>query len=225
MRRAVALALACACCVGEGDTVAVPPPAQLVREGARPVIDRRGDLDGDGTPEVVLVSLSEDPQSFGLPTPYLEVFAYRDGAWRRVFDATTNAPAGEGTPVTMLEASMEGFASGQTVDEVELVDLAGDGSKELVVVVTNLGATAGPLDLWVVSMSSADQLRAEYYLRTDRGGQVTIAEGRVVIEFGVYRRNDPGCCPSTIETRTIGYDPATDGIGVLERDRRRTRAA
>ena len=218
MRRAAALLLASTCVAGGSDP-APPSSESLVRPGARPVISRSGDLDGDGGPELVVASVSEAPNSFGLPTPYLEVFDHRDGEWRRVFDATAQAPPGDGTPAVMLQPAEEGFASAQSVTVLELVDFAGDGSSEIVVAVSNVGATAGPLELWIVSMHG--EPRTEYYVRTERGGNVGVGGERVTLEFGVYRRKDPGCCPSVLERRTIGHDG--DAIVTLERERTRAR--
>jgi hypothetical protein len=121
----------------------------------------------------------------------------------------------------MLERAEGELAVGQVVDVLELVDLAHDGALELVAAISNVGATAGPLELWIVSMGTDRSLRTEYYMRTDRGGKVAVADKRVLIEFGVYRKGDPGCCPSSFEVRTIGYDPEADAIGVLDRERTR----
>ncbi|MGH2711651.1 MAG: hypothetical protein ACRDH9_10670 [Actinomycetota bacterium] len=220
MRRAAVLLLVACSCVGGGrDDVARPAPSELVREGARPATVRRGDLDGDGIRELIVASVSESPNTFGLPTPYLEVFAYRDEEWWRVFDASGHAPPGEGTPPAMLEAADEEFAVGQSVDVLEVADLEQDGASEMVVAVSNVGATAGPLELWIVGMSESGELRTEYYTRTERGGKVGVRGDRVAIEFGVYKKKDPGCCPSSFEVQTIGYDPEQGEITVLERER------
>jgi hypothetical protein len=214
------LLLASACVAGNG--TAEPPPAEeLVRDGARPTIVRRGDLDGDGTAELVIASASQTPSAFGLPTPYLEVFAAVDDDWRRVFDASGHAPPGEGAPGSMLAPQDEELAVGQTIEVLELTDLARDGAPEMVAAISNLGATAGPLELWIVSMGADGSLRTEYYMRTERSGKVAVTGDRVAIEFGVYRKKDPGCCPSSFEVRTIGHDPQTGAIGVLERERTR----
>ena len=196
-----------------------PEPQELVRDGARPLTVRRGDFDGDGAAELVIASVSEKPTAFGLPTPYLEVFDDRDGEWGRVFDATDHAPEGEGTPPMMLEAASEEFASGQAVDALELVPFADDDSKEIVAAISNVGATAGPLELWVISMSPDGRLKTDYYMRTERGGRIAVRGDTVAIEFGVYRRDDPGCCPSRFEIRVIGHDAERNVIGVLERHR------
>jgi hypothetical protein len=224
MRRALALLLASSCMSGGGE-VPAPEPANLVRDGARPLIVRRGDVDGDGMVELVVASVSESPRAFGLPTPYLEVFAYRDGAWRRVFDATGHAPQGKGTPPAMLEAASDEFASGQAVDALELVPFPDDDAEEIVAAISNVGATAGPLELWVISMSAEDELTADYYMRTERGGRVAVRDDTVAIEFAVYKPKDPGCCPSSFEVRVIGYDPERDTIDVIERERHSLEAA
>ena len=216
MRRAAALLVASACVAG-GGAAEPPSPESLGRPDAHPVLSRTGDLDADGGPEVVVASVSDAPTSFGLPTPYLEVFGHREGRWRRVFDASGQAPPGDGTPSVMLQRAEEGFASGQSINVLELVDFAGDGSSEIVVAVSNAGATAGPLELWIVSMDG--EPRTEYYVRTERGGNVAVEGEQVTLEFGVYRRDDPGCCPSILERRTIGHDG--QWIVTLDRERRR----
>ncbi|MGH2693067.1 MAG: hypothetical protein ACRDHM_11310 [Actinomycetota bacterium] len=213
------LLLAGACVASDGS--AEPPPAQLVRDGARPSVVRRGDLDGDGVGEVVVASVSETPGAFGLPTPYLEVFANREDDWQRVFDATGNAPAGGHSRASMLEPADDELAVGQAIEVLELADLAHDGASELVAAISNVGATAGPLELWIVSMGPSGALLTEYYFRTERGGKVALTGDRVAIEFGVYRKDDPGCCPSSLEVRYIGHDPESGTIRVLKRERTR----
>lgn len=119
----------------------------------------------------------------------------------------------------MLEPADAELAVGQAVQLLELADLARDGASELVAAISNLGATAGPLELWIVSMGPSGALRTEYYMRTERGGKVELTDDRVAIEFGVYREADPGCCPSSLEVRYIGDDPESGTIRVLERER------
>jgi len=223
VRLAVALLVATACVAGS-EEVEPPSPVTLIRPGADPLISRTGDLDGDRSPELVVASISEAPSAFGLATPYLEVFASREGEWRRVFDATGHAPPGEGTPGVMLQPAEEGFAVGQKVDVLELVDFEGAGSSRIVAAISNVGATVGPLELWVISMNDADELLTEHYFRTERGGSVSIEANSITLQFGVYRRKDPGCCPSILETRTIGYDPRSDAIVTLQRQRERLQA-
>jgi hypothetical protein len=73
--------------------------------------------------------------------------------------------------------------------------------------------------LWILATDG--RLRTAFYEGTERGGQVTV-EGRTIrFEFPVYRRNDPGCCPSLVETQTIGAVPGAGRIEVLERTRRK----
>jgi hypothetical protein len=202
-----------------------PPPTRpgaesLVRQGAEPVAIRYGDLDGDGVEEVVLSSASRQPDDLGLPTPYLEVFDYRRGEWRRIFDATGDAPQGEGVPGRMLEPAGAGFA--QSVHVLDLVDFAGDGSPQIVAAIASAGATAGPLELWVVSVRADGAFITEFYESSSRGGRLDVLGDTLRFEFGVYRKRDPGCCPSLIETQTIGFAPLSGRIEVLERTRART---
>ena len=217
MRSAVlAVALAAVACAGGSG--APPPAASLVREGSRPTIVRVGDLDGGEEPEVVVASIAVE--TGGLGTPYLEIFRRRGDAWQRVFDATGPAPPGSPeTPSEML-APGSGFVA-QSVHVLELVDFRADGTPEVVAAIASAGATAGPLELWVLSMDQAGTLRTEFYEGTERGGEVAVRGDRLSFRFPVYRDRDPGCCPSRVETQEIGHDPDEGRIVVLERDRAR----
>lgn len=214
---AVTLATVAVACA-EGPA-APPPAASLVREGARPTIVRVGDLDGDRTPEVVVTSVAEG--AGGLGTPYLEIFRRQGDEWLRVFDATGQAPPGPPeTPSEMLAAG-SGFVA-QSVHVLELVNFRADGTPEVVAAVASAGATAGPVELWILSMDGAGGIRTEFYEGTERGGEVTVHGGGLSFRFPVYRAGDPGCCPSRTETQEIGHDPAEGRIVVLERDRVKT---
>ncbi|MGH2678517.1 MAG: hypothetical protein ACRDHB_09185 [Actinomycetota bacterium] len=213
----VTLATVAIACADGSD--APPPAASLVREGARPTIMRVGDLDGGGGPEVVVASVAGE--AGGLGTPHLEIFRRRGTAWPRVFDATGHAPPGPPeTPSEMLAAG-PGFVA-QSVHMLELVDFRAGGTPEVVAAIASAGATAGPVELWILSMDQAGGLRTEFYEGTERGGEVVVHGDRLTFRFPVYRAGDPGCCPSRIETQEIGHDPAEGRIVVLERDRART---
>lgn len=219
---ALAVALASACTAEAGDGPGLPSPApapeRLVRPGATPVDAVAGDLDADGIEEMAISSVSGQPGDLGIAVPYLEVFDTRDAGWIRVFDATGAAPPGAGAPGEML-AGADGFA-GQSVRTLEVVDFAGDGRPELVVGIASFGATAGPVELWIVSMTDAGDLVTELYRATERGGEIAIDEDRLRLEYGVYRKRDPGCCPSLRAVETIGWDKAKGSIEVLARRRR-----
>jgi hypothetical protein len=218
---AAALAATAIACQAESGTPAppVPPPERLVRAGATAVETVAGDLDGDGVEEVAISSVSAAADEFGIATPYLEVFDVRDGHWTRVFDATGSAPHGGGAPPHMLAASGEGFV-GQSVQTLEVVDFAGDGRPEMVAGIANFGATTGPLELWIVSMGDAGGLATELYRDTARGGEIVVEDDRLRFEYAVYRRHDPGCCPTFTDTLVIGWNEASGRIEVLERTRR-----
>lgn len=222
--RVSALAVLVAACVEGGEPLAAPPappPERLVRPGAVVVERVPADLDGDGVAEVAISSVSSEADDLGFATPYLEIFDVREGAWTRVFDATGSAPPGAGAPPEML-ARGAGFV-GQSVEALAATDFAGDGRPELVVGILSFGATAGPLELWIVSMAHDGELSTELYRSSTRGGAIRIDHDRVRFEYGVYRKADPGCCPSLTATETIGWDPAGGGIEVLSRRRTRNR--
>jgi len=105
------------------------------------------------------------------------------------------------------------------VQSLELVDFAGDGRPEIVAGIANAGATAGPLELWILSMGDGGLLTTELYEATARGGEVEVVGDRLRFEFAVYRKGDPGCCPSLVATQTIGWEPETGGVEVLEQVR------
>ena len=195
-----------------------PPPSDLVREGARATAIRTGNIDADGEKEAVVASVARASGPTGIPAPYLEVFDLRNGEWRRVFDGHGPAPPGwSGTPPEMLQGE-EGFVA-QSVKVVELVDFEGDRVAEIVVGIASAGATAGPVELWILAAAGAGGLRTAFYERTERGGDLAVEGDRLRFSFPVYRPADPGCCPSLLETQTIGRDPTSGRIGILERDR------
>jgi hypothetical protein len=193
-----------------------PPPDRLVRPGATPVETVAGDLDGDGVEEVMISSASVAADDLGIATPYLEVFDVRDGRWARVFDATGSAPPGGGAPPHMLAAAGAGVV-GQSVQALEVVDFAGDGQPEMVVGIANFGATAGPLELWIVSMGDGGGLATELYRATARGGEVRVEGDLLRFAYGVYRVRDPGCCPSQRAVETIGWDGERIAVIALRR--------
>ena len=192
--------------------------ASLVRDGARPVWVRSGDLDGDDVEELAVASYRQVPTGFTVP--YLEVFRLTDSGWRRVFDATGNAPPGAGAPAEMLTPLNRGHVS-QTIRGLRLVDFAGDGVPEIVVAIQTFGATEGPLELWVLSMGAEGSLTTEFYRASSRGGDVVRVQGNQLrFEYHVYRDEDPGCCPTFTDRVIIGWNQASGRIEVLERIRR-----
>jgi hypothetical protein len=217
------LAVLAAACAGRADGPSAqpppPPPERLIRPGATPLTTVAADLDGDGADEMVISSVSNEVDDLGLARPFLEAFDVRDGRWTRVFDATGPAPPGPGAPPSMLSA--EGFVS-QAVATLETVDFAADGRPEVAVGIANFGASAGPVELWVVSMAGDGALATLLYRTSARGGEISVEGDRLRFEYGVYRSRDPGCCPSRFAVETIGWNPAADRVEVLER--RETRA-
>ncbi len=195
--------------------IAAPPaPASLVQPGTTPLVTRRADLDGDGQVEVAVSSVAHGQEGGVIPLHRLEVFDHRDGHWVLVLDASREAPPGaEAVPETILVPPGPG-APGQIVEVLEVVDFAGDDVPELVAGVLTVGATAGPLEVWVISMDD-DAFRTEFYEKTERGGRVIVDDRALVLEFGVYRPGDPGCCPSELARERIRWD---EGAGRIVAD-------
>jgi hypothetical protein len=204
---------------GGGEKVRPPPPQRLLRSGTEATFTRAADLDGDGVDEMVLAARATQSSPFRFPAQFLDVYAYRDGGWRRVLDATGAAPPGEGAPDRMLDPVGRELTS-RLVDAVAVVDMAGDGASEVAVGVLTVGAGPGPLELWILSMEDG-VFRTELYERTTRGGEISVQGRRLLFEFGIYRSDDPGCCPSRTELQVIGFDPRTAEVAVLDRNIRK----
>ena len=188
------------------------PVATLLREDAFPEAVLYGEMDGVAPEEIVVLSSVAQQDEQLPPIPYLDAFAWDPGGatWARVFDATT-FHAGNRGPVLAAND-----ATGQTVPALQLIDFADDGTLELVVGAQTYGASAGPVELGVLSRPS-EAFEVEFYRATERGGEVSFTERTVTLETGVYRAGDPGCCPSAFETLVIGWDAATGRVVVLER--------
>jgi hypothetical protein len=68
---------------------------------------------------------------------------------------------------------------------------------------------------WIFSWLS-EPFTSEFTLSTERGGTLTLNPDKTItLEAGEYGPNDPGCCPSNLSARTIGYDKAAKKIRVL----------
>ncbi len=194
------------------------PVDSLLRPGTTIVRALYGDLDGDGTEEIVLASRDATPPPGAfLAQGYLDVFVWDGRVFARTFGATEGAPPGGGSkaPGLMLQRP-DPVAVSQEIDFLALVDLEGDGSAELGVGILNIGAGPGPLDVWVISMPSGS-LRTEFYEETVSGGILTSAGDSLRLVTPSYEPTDPACCPSRIEYQTIGFDPVSGRVKVVSR--------
>jgi hypothetical protein len=191
--------------------------ATLLRPGATAEAALYGDLNRVAPSEIVVLSSipSGDPEL--PPVPYLDAFSWdpAPAEWVKVFDATSYQDASTGRGPLLAATDVVS----QEVPFLQIIDFAEDGAPELVVGVQSYGASAGPLDVWILSWLS-EAFATEFLRSTERGGQMAFRESTVTLETGVYRPGDPGCCPSAIETLLIGWDAGSERIVVLERTER-----
>lgn len=192
----------------------------LLRPGTEEVRTVYGDLDGDGIEEIVVHSVARGPGPGSIvPQPFLDVFAFRGSGFVTVFDATGPAPDGVDHPATLIRSD-DPFVA-QQVEFLELVEFRPERPPSLVAGVVVIGASTGPLSLWVLAMD-AEGFVTEFFETTQRGGIITEDGATVLLDTGRYAPADPGCCPSRIEHQRIGLDPATGAIAILERTFERT---
>ncbi len=150
------------------------------------------------------------------PQPYLDVFLYRAGRWRRGWAGTGPAPPGaDGAPASVLETAGPGTLT-QQVDFLSLVDTAADGSPQVAVGVLNQGAGPGPLDVWVIGFGPNGPT-TEFWEETVQGGILLAAGTTLRLQTPSFGPDDPACCPSRIEHQTIGFDPGTGTVRILHR--------
>lgn len=192
---------------GTKATADVPVPT---RQGTREVRRVGGDLNGDGTDEVVVQSESTTEDEFGRSQPYVDAYAREGEGWTRILDAQTYEI--DGGPILVEED----FIS-QGVSLLDFIDFARDDTPELVVAIANFGASAGPIDLTVLSWDTGP-MTTEFTFSTERGGEVSVREGlQIVAESGIYDEDDAGCCPSKQGRWIIGYDEESKTIGIVEK--------
>jgi hypothetical protein len=192
------------------------PVSSLLRSDTSRLRALYGDLDGDGIDEIVLAARASNPPSgAALAQDYLDVFAWDGTRFARVFAATEGAPAGHGAPGTMIAVPPPEQVS-QTLQFLALVRFRPDEALDLAVGVLNVGAGAGPLDVWVVRMQGGG-FRTEFFESTVSGGILTTTGTGLELDTPNFAPSDPHCCPSRIEHQVIGADPATGRIAVLRR--------
>ncbi len=194
------------------------PVESLLRPKTTAVRALYGDLDGDGAEEIVLASRAATPPPGAVRAQgYLDVFGWDGRVFVRVFAATEGAPPGGGSraPGIML-LEPDPTAVSQEIDFLALVDLRGGGFPELAAGILNVGAGPGPLDVWVVSMTSG-ALRTEFFEETVAGGFLTSTGDSLRLVTPSYEPTDPACCPSRIEHQSIAFDPVSGKVKVVAR--------
>jgi hypothetical protein len=192
--------------------------ATLLRPGTSEKEVLYGEMNGVAPEEIVVLSEAEQGEGAQAPQPYLDAFAWNPPTdeWVKVFEATSfENPGGESPGPVITEDEF----IGQLVEPpFGFVDFDGDETQELVVPVLTFGASSGPLQVWIFSWLS-EAFTVDFYFATERGGLLTVGDdgASLVLESGEYGPDDPGCCPSTIATRIIAFDEASDRIEVVQK--------
>jgi serine/threonine protein phosphatase PrpC len=180
------------------------PIATLLPAGATVDIVRTGDLNGDGVAETLVALQGPTEGSPADAGAYFYVFTLTPDGPKQIFDGRNQAPvvdtqtvldpAGAHAPQTMiggLKINNLSSASSERVQFLEFVDFQGLTSSRAVLAIRSV-IPAGTLQVWVLSMSSAGAVRADYYTAVI-GGEIEL-EGRTIQ------------IASTIEVRTLSYD-------------------
>jgi hypothetical protein len=172
------------------------------------------DMNGIGPEEVVVIAARTSPGAFEIAQPYVDIYSYSEGDWQRVFDSSTFVQPGEMDP---LIPESEVGAENQFMAFRKLVDLDGDGAKELVLAKEWFGASGGPLSLWIVQLDGRET-QVPFSEETTRGGTVDVVDDKIILKTGSYLNGDPCVGPRTWRPRKSerkatghsGFSTATD---------------
>jgi len=187
----------------------------LLRPGTRQLQVIYGDVDGDGVDDLVLASaVAHPPSSAVMAQSYLDVFRYDGQGWPRAWEATEPAPPGNPNSPASVLAEAKPASVSQLIDFLSLIDMAHDGSAELVVGILNVGAGPGPLDVWVIGFGPEGAVN-DFSESTTSGGVLVAAGDELRLQTPDYQSGDPACCPSRIDHQTIGFDSAKGRVRVL----------
>ena len=103
---------------------------------------------------------------------------------------------------------------------VDRGDLTGDGRPDLLVPVTS--GPAGGIVAYYVYAEKDGKVRDILPVNAVYRARVALRARRLVEDLPIYRRTDPGCCPSAVQTTVYRWDGA--GLDVQARSRHAVRA-
>ena len=188
-------------------------PSDLARPRARVTKTLYGNLDATGTDEIVIVSRGRKIPDIDLHQVYVQVFSWDGTEWAEIFDAAETAPR---PGVDPLVPEWKPGDDWQVVEMVRVIDFESDLAPELVLAFYYVGASSGPMNIWVFSGAS-DGLVTEFDYATVRGGSIEVRADELELETGNYDPDDAMCCPSALETIVIGSTGS--GVGILSREK------
>lgn len=201
-----------------------PDPETLIPSGA--VLDQTLDvsLDGSDTGQLVIISHTasaegetapeECPDNTvlgGAPSPCLfrvEIFAYDAAGWTSAYleDDAGGEEAGPGgkkhSPSLTQGVQAQSFA-------------LDDEREALVVTRTNCGASNCPVERHQVFTMTDGEVTIGY--ETFDAG-LELGPDTATFDLGAYAEFSGGCCPNGRLLQTVGLDPETDGVRVIDAD-------
>ncbi|MFL5799236.1 MAG: serine/threonine-protein kinase [Actinomycetota bacterium] len=186
------------------------PLDSLLRDGARDLAAKYGDMDGDGIDEIALESESKFGPRYARPE-YLDLFKYLDGAWQRIWAASEESLAHDGGV-----AGAPALPDGRGVYQLQFVEALSSGTEELLFTTGALEGTDHSGEVWLASLGPGDALTTAFYEHVPGLGKVAVNGDKVHVDTGLYTKYDPNCCPSEEEHQIIG-DDGTGRIRVLSR--------
>jgi hypothetical protein len=120
-----------------------------------------------------------------------------------------------------VKRMVRGHPPGAGIDRAAVAhgDLTRDGRPDVVVPVT-AGPAAGIVAYYVYA-ETGDRARDVFPVNAVYRARVAVRGRRLVETLPIYRRADPGCCPSAVQTTVYRWDGT--GLAVQARSRDRIR--
>jgi hypothetical protein len=117
-----------------------------------------------------------------------------------------------------VKRMVRGHPPGAGIDRAAVArgDLTGDGRPDALVPVT-AGPAAGIVAYYVYAAEADGTVRDVFPVNAVYRARVALRGRRLVETLPIYRRADPGCCPSAVQTTVYRWDGT--GLAVQARSR------